>query len=40
MSKLEDSGTEIGGLQFWGSPVSPRFFDWAFNRTRLVEAPT
>lgn len=31
---LEDSGAEIRGLKFWGSPVTPRFFDWAFNRTR------
>lgn len=31
---LEDSGLELMGLRFWGSPVSPRFFDWAFNRER------
>lgn len=31
---LEDSGIEIEGIKFWGSPVSPRFFDWAFNRDR------
>jgi Icc-related predicted phosphoesterase len=31
---LEDSGVEIKGLKFWGSPVSPWFFDWAFNRER------
>lgn len=31
---LEDSGTTIDGLHFWGSPVQPRFFDWAFNRDR------
>jgi Icc-related predicted phosphoesterase len=29
---LEDSGLEIDGIKFWGSPVQPRFFDWAFNR--------
>jgi Icc-related predicted phosphoesterase len=29
---LEDSGIEIDGINFWGSPVTPRFFDWAFNR--------
>jgi len=29
---LEDSGVEIEGIKFWGSPVQPRFFDWAFNR--------
>ncbi len=31
---LNDSGTEIGGIKIWGSPVSPWFFDWAFNRQR------
>ena len=31
---LEDSGIQIQGVNFWGSPVSPRFFDWAFNRER------
>lgn len=34
---LEDSGIELAGLRFWGSPVSPRFFDWAFNRSRGAE---
>lgn len=27
---LQDSGCEIGGLKFWGSPYTPQFFDWAF----------
>jgi Icc-related predicted phosphoesterase len=31
---LEDSGTEIKGLRFWGSPVQPEFMNWAFNRRR------
>ncbi|SDW98027.1 metallophosphatase domain-containing protein [Marinobacter mobilis] len=31
---LEDSGIEIDGLQFWGSPWTPEFFDWAFNLPR------
>lgn len=31
---LKDSGAEVLGLRFWGSPVTPRFFDWAFNRDR------
>lgn len=31
---LQDSPYEIEGIKFWGSPVSPRFFDWAFNRDR------
>lgn len=29
---LEDSGVEINGLKFYGSPVQPVFYDWAFNR--------
>lgn len=29
---LEDSGIKIEGLNIWGTPVSPRFHDWAFNR--------
>lgn len=31
---LENSGCQIDGIEFWGSPVSPRFYDWAFNRDR------
>lgn len=38
---LNDSGTTInpandgtGGIHIWGSPVTPWFFDWAFNRQR------
>ena len=31
---LKDSGALIAGLRFWGSPVQPRFLDWAFNRDR------
>jgi len=27
---LQDSGTVIDGVRFWGSPMTPRFFDWAF----------
>jgi Icc-related predicted phosphoesterase len=34
---LQDSGTEIDGIKFWGSPVSPRYGDWAFNRSRGPE---
>lgn len=29
---LNDSGIEIDGVKFWGSPVTPWFYDWAFNR--------
>jgi predicted phosphodiesterase len=31
---LEDSGAELDGLRFWGSPWQPWFFDWAFNLRR------
>lgn len=31
---LEDSGIEIEGLSIWGSPITPYFFNWAFNRQR------
>lgn len=32
VSYLDDSGIEIEGVQFWGSPITPRFFDWSFMR--------
>ncbi|QTE22480.1 metallophosphatase domain-containing protein [Polaribacter cellanae] len=31
---LNDSGCEIDGIKFWGSPIQPTFFNWAFNRNR------
>src|SRR5262249_2058727 len=31
---LEDSGTEIDGVKFWGSPHQPWFYNWAFNHPR------
>jgi len=31
---LNDSGITIDGVNIWGSPVTPWFFDWAFNRHR------
>ncbi len=31
---LEDSGTTIDGVRFWGSPWQPEFNDWAFNLPR------
>ena len=31
---LEDSGTVIDGVNFWGSPWTPTFMDWAFMRDR------
>jgi Icc-related predicted phosphoesterase len=29
---LQDSGMEIQGLKFWGSPWTPPFYNWAFMR--------
>ena len=29
---LNDSGVTINGIKFWGSPVTPEYHDWAFNR--------
>ena len=34
---LNDSGITIDNVNFWGSPVQPEFFNWAFNRQRGVE---
>lgn len=31
---LEDSGIEIDGVRFWGSPWQPWFMSWAFNLPR------
>jgi len=31
---LKDSLTIINGLKIWGSPITPYFFNWAFNRRR------
>lgn len=31
---LNDSGTTINNIKIWGSPITPWFFDWAFNRYR------
>lgn len=31
---LEDSPVVIEGITIWGSPITPFFFDWAFNRHR------
>ncbi len=30
---LEDSGFEYKGVKIWGSPVTPWFFDWGWNRS-------
>lgn len=34
---LNDSGVTIEGIRFWGSPVTPAFFDWWWNRKRGPE---
>lgn len=31
---LNDSSVAINGINIWGSPISPWFYDWAFNRHR------
>lgn len=31
---LEDSGVEVDGIKFWGSPYTPFFLNWAFNVPR------
>ena len=34
---LNDSGIQIGKIKFWGSPIQPYFYNWAFNRVRGEE---
>ncbi|MDP3276076.1 MAG: metallophosphatase domain-containing protein [Deltaproteobacteria bacterium] len=34
---LEDSGVEIEGVRFWGSPWQPEFHGWCFNLPRGPE---
>lgn len=34
---LEDSEVIIDGIKFYGSPVTPRFFDWEWNKNRGPE---
>jgi Icc-related predicted phosphoesterase len=34
---LNDSGCEIEGIKIYGSPITPEFYDWAFNRKRGKE---
>ncbi len=31
---LENDGTNIDGLNIWGSPITPEFFNWAFMEQR------
>ena len=35
---LNDSGVELEGIKFHGSPVQPAFCSWAFNRARSEES--
>ncbi len=32
---LEDGGARVAGLELWGSPWTPWFYDWAFNAPRI-----
>ena len=34
LTYLQDEAVEVEGLKFFGSPQTPRFFNWAFNRDR------
>jgi Icc-related predicted phosphoesterase len=34
---LCDSAVQIEGINVWGSPISPWFFNWAFNKHRGAE---
>jgi Icc-related predicted phosphoesterase len=34
---LNDSGVNIEGINIWGSPIQPLFYNWAFNRRRGAE---
>lgn len=34
---LNDTSVQIEGINFWGSPIQPWFYDWAFNRQRGAE---
>ena len=34
---LNDSGLQINGIKFWGSPIQPYFRNWAFQRQRGEE---
>jgi|SRR5690606_32275221 len=34
---LNDSSIKINGVKFWGSPITPSFNNWAFNRNRGSE---
>jgi hypothetical protein len=31
---LENTGVELFGYKFWGSPITPEYYDWAFMKKR------
>ncbi len=37
LTYLENSGVIIDSVKFWGSPVQPYFYDWAFQKQRGAE---
>lgn len=37
LTYLHNSGVEIEGIKFWGSPVQPEFHGWAFQMARGAE---
>lgn len=37
---LNDEGIELDSIKIWGSPVTPWFHSWAFNRARTEEEAT
>lgn len=34
---LSDTGVTLEGINIWGSPITPWFYNWAFNRHRGAE---
>jgi len=34
---LQDKSVKIGNVKIWGSPITPWFYNWAFNRNRGEE---
>lgn len=37
---LNDSGVQLEGINIWGSPITPWFHSWAFNRARTEAEAT
>ncbi|MCX6317083.1 MAG: metallophosphatase domain-containing protein [Bacteroidetes bacterium] len=37
---LNDTGIELEGIHIWGSPITPWFNNWAFNRNRGMDIRT